>query len=250
MPEEVLARYLPLYGDRMAVISFLRDKKDKRSSSKKEKTKSTLMKKLRATVSSFKGASSSDDNEDTNSFGSTLRKKLKGNKNAQKTKRKIELSCFHLEGSVYKQVRGNKGGGPKSFEMDKSKKMGQILQLAKNLYFPNGQNKLRGNVNDYSIMLTDTYFQNIDLESTIESYYDRLKMRQLKFNFCTNLIESKDSVEDEELPALKTKTEQNSKEDVEKIPKKPLTNIECKESAVDQYVAEKKTRLLAASKKH
>ena len=60
------------------------------------------MDKLRSTVNAIKGnASSSGDEIDEvddadSSFENSRRKKLKGNKNAEKTTRMIELSCYHL----------------------------------------------------------------------------------------------------------------------------------------------------------
>ena len=100
MTDAELATFIPLYGDRMAVSGLCRDKKG--ASKKDKKKKSSLMDKLRPTVNDIKGnASSSGDGNDEvddadSSFENSRRKKLKGNKNAEKTTRMIELSCYHL----------------------------------------------------------------------------------------------------------------------------------------------------------
>ena len=100
MTDAELATFIPLYGDRMAVSGFCRDKKG--ASKKDKKKKSSLMDKRRSTVNDNKGnaSSSGDENDEVDdadsSFENLRRKKLKGNKNAEKTTRMIELSCYHL----------------------------------------------------------------------------------------------------------------------------------------------------------
>ncbi|VDI41941.1 Hypothetical predicted protein [Mytilus galloprovincialis] len=119
MSEEELTKFVPLYGDRKVIIAFSRDRKNT-SCEKKKKTKTSLMKKLRAKVNALKGGasySSGDEDEDEKDVRSSfLSKKLKGNKNAEKKKRLVDLSCFHHDGEAYHQIRGNKGGGPKSLK--------------------------------------------------------------------------------------------------------------------------------------
>ncbi|CAG2196679.1 unnamed protein product [Mytilus edulis] len=63
-------------------------------------------------------------------------------------------------------------------------------------------------VREFEIKLTDTYFQNIDLQSTVESCYNRLKMRQLRFNFCTEGTSS--TIESDELPPLSLPKNRNA----------------------------------------
>ena len=100
MTDAELATFIPLYGDRMAVSGFCRDKK---GASKKDNKRShhwrtnygqqwmllkemhprveMRMMKLMMLIVRLKNS---------------RRKKLKGNKNAEKTTRMIELSCCHL----------------------------------------------------------------------------------------------------------------------------------------------------------
>ena len=79
-----LATFIPLYGDRMAVSGFCRDKKG--ASKKDKKKKSSLMDKLRSTVNALKGnaSRSGDENDEVDdadsSFENSRRKKLKGTK--------------------------------------------------------------------------------------------------------------------------------------------------------------------------
>ena len=97
MTDAELAKFIPLYGDRMAVSGFCRDKKG--ASKKDKKKKSSLMDKLRSTVNAIKGNASrrGDEVDDADSsFENSRRKKLKENKNAEKTTRMIELSCYYL----------------------------------------------------------------------------------------------------------------------------------------------------------
>ena len=84
MTDAELATFIPLYGDRMAVSGFCRDKKG--ASKKDKKKKSSLMDKLRSTVNAIKGnaSSSGDENDEVDdadsSFENSRRKKLKGKK--------------------------------------------------------------------------------------------------------------------------------------------------------------------------
>ena len=84
MTDAELATFIPLYGDRMAVSGFCRDKKG--ASKKDKKKKSSLMDKLRSTVNAIKGnaSRSGDENDEVDdadsSFENSRRKKLKGKK--------------------------------------------------------------------------------------------------------------------------------------------------------------------------
>ncbi|XP_063441917.1 uncharacterized protein LOC134722206 [Mytilus trossulus] len=114
MSEEELTKFVPLYGDRKAIIAFSRDRKDT-SCEKKKKTKTSLMKKLRAKVNAIKGGasySSGDEDEDEKDVRSSLSKKLKGNKNAEKKKRLVDLSCFHHDGDAYHPDTRKQGRWP------------------------------------------------------------------------------------------------------------------------------------------
>ena len=51
--------------------------------------------------------------------------------------------------------------------------MQQVLEIAKNLQFRDGNNKIGGYIAEFEIKLTDTYFQNIDLDSNVESCFNR-----------------------------------------------------------------------------
>ncbi|KAJ8307616.1 hypothetical protein KUTeg_014832 [Tegillarca granosa] len=200
MSDDDLSGFVPLYGDRLAVMNFCKDREDQ-STKRKHKSKKSLMDKIRARVNAMKGNTSSSGEDDADE--SSLSKKLKGNKNAEKKKRKVELSCYHHDSHSYHQVRINKGGGPKSFEKGKNERMSKVFELGKELYFPKGENKIRGRVSQFKLKLTDTYFQDIDLEATIESYYNRLKMRQLKFHFCsTDVLEAADTSFDSDVTEL------------------------------------------------
>ena len=68
-----------------------------------------------------------------------MRLLLKKNRWAEKKTRKVELGWIH-EG---KQVRRRRGGGTRSLNVPKESKKDDILQYAKDLFFPNGQSKIR-----------------------------------------------------------------------------------------------------------
>ncbi|KAJ8317769.1 hypothetical protein KUTeg_004682 [Tegillarca granosa] len=110
--------------------------------------------------------------------------KHKGNKSAEKKTRKIELSYFHqdIKTKTIKQVRKNSGGGTRSMEVIKTTTMQQLLEKAKQLYFTDGES-CRGMLTDFNVKLSDVNFCDVKDDATVESYYDRQKMRLLRFYF-------------------------------------------------------------------
>ena len=60
--------------------------------------------------------------------------KLRGNKNAHKINRKIELGWMHDD----KHIRTNNGGGSRKIELHRQSKKADILKEA---FFPNGESR-------------------------------------------------------------------------------------------------------------
>ncbi|XP_076876894.1 uncharacterized protein LOC143526112 isoform X2 [Brachyhypopomus gauderio] len=134
MDDNTLAEYIPTYGDRIAARRFcLQHSATART---KESAKHSMLEKLKKKM----GITVSDD-ENNNQETSTKRQKrhyAKCNTFAEKKTRKVELGWIH-EG---KQVRKRKGGGTRTLDVPKESKKADILQYAKDIFFPNGKNKV------------------------------------------------------------------------------------------------------------
>ena len=87
------------------------------------------------------GIGENDDRKSDHEEASASKKTKRFAKNrwAEKKTRKVELGWIH-EG---KQVRRRRGGGTRSLNVPKESKKDDILQYAKDLFFPNGQSKIR-----------------------------------------------------------------------------------------------------------
>lgn len=85
------------------------------------------------------GIGGNDDDAKNQETSTPKRKRsyVTNNKWAEKTTRKIELGWIH-EG---KQVRKRRGG-TRTLDIPKESKKVDILQYAKDIFFPKGQNKL------------------------------------------------------------------------------------------------------------
>jgi len=200
MTDEQLQRYVPKYGDMLAVRHFVNsrskgEKSDERNCSSKDSVIQRLRKKLRMD----KGSSSCDDNEvnKRNQEGSSLIPgsphpygrvpRLKGNSNAVKETRSIQLGWIETNCGIRKQVKPKYGGGVRKVTVDKKFKVNDLLKLAQHMFFPNGVSK-KGNVNDFNCSLCDFKEQEISESSTVEDMFNAAKMNTLRCDIFTTCI--------------------------------------------------------------
>ena len=133
MDDDALAGYIPTYGDRIAARRFCLENK---GANAKDSKKQSLLEKLKEKMGIDEIDDKKSDNEET-SAGKRKRSYAKKNKWAEKKTRKVELGWIH-EG---KQVRKRRGGGTRVLDVPKESRKADILQYAKDLFFPNGKNK-------------------------------------------------------------------------------------------------------------
>lgn len=147
--DSYLARYIPAYGDRIATRRYCLDKqKVKNDAGPKVSLLEKLQKKMKTASASF-GETSQTKCVHSNS-----------SKNALKSTRKIEIGWLH-EG---RQVRKRTGGGTRILTVSKDSTKEDLLKLAKDLFFPNGESKM-GKWEEFVGQLLDNYICYTNLAS-------------------------------------------------------------------------------------
>ena len=193
MDDDALAGYIPTYGDRIAARRFCLENKGANENAKTSK-KQSLLEKLKKKMGIDENDDKKSDNEETSA---AKRKRIyaKKNKWAEKKTRKVELGWIH-EG---KQVRKRRGGGTRLLDLPKDSRKADILQYAKDLFFPNGKNKF-GRFETFSHDILDYQEEAVlDEDITIGDLYTVLKMGMLRFYLCTKrLTDEDDEGHDEE----------------------------------------------------
>lgn len=169
MPEEELKSIIPKYGDRLAVISFC-----KRSMNS---NKQSLIEKLKARMENGKKRKNNETEEN---------EKLKKYVHIKKT-RIVEIGwiCSEKDNDVYKQVRLKNGGGTRRVSVRRESKCVDILETAKELFFPNGLSK-KGELTDFNCELLDFKSNKFDIQLTVEQLYEICALTTLRFYLATS----------------------------------------------------------------
>ena len=164
MTVEQLSDYLPRYGDCLAAIAFC--KKSILSSPQKVKGPcSSLRERL---ILKLQGKKIGQEH-------SRRSAPQKGNMNAKKTSKKIEIGWLHQYGpNNIKQVRSSSGGGTRHIQVDLDCPISHVLDVAKDLFFPNGLSK-KGSVENFKFSITDQIQEIIPNEKTVGDYIESYK---------------------------------------------------------------------------
>ncbi|XP_071832111.1 uncharacterized protein [Apostichopus japonicus] len=191
MKENELTSIIPAMGDRYAVIKFCQEiANDKPATSGLSTNRGTgnLLSKLRAKLKLKRNREESDGSSPDEDIQTDRGKRLIGNKNASKGKRKIQLGWidFNFKEGEYKQVRIQNGGGTRQVRVDRNAKKDDILEIAKGLFFPNGKSP-RGKLSDFTLSLTDISMQEVGKDMTIGEMYDAFKVPMLRCYISTKM---------------------------------------------------------------
>ena len=165
MDDKDLSAYIPAFGDRVNLRSLCKPNNDK---------KTALFDKLRKKMKLSPNESDSEKRP-------TRSMNLRGNKNAQKINRKIELGWMH-DG---KHIRTNNGGGSRKIELHRESRKADILKEAKTIFFPNGKSKKNILLSSVKCKVLDFAQTEFDDNITIAEMYDTVKMGMLRFHLCT-----------------------------------------------------------------
>ncbi|XP_061634561.1 uncharacterized protein LOC133480481 isoform X1 [Phyllopteryx taeniolatus] len=156
MSDEELQKYIPHYGDRIAVVAFCRNPTS-------EARRKVIVDRRPTPPSCSRGSY------------------LFGNGNGKRAKRRLELGWMNFDWKEkrFKQVRSGRGGGTKSLCIEKSKTVQEIQMMAEGIFFPDGQ------LSDYQTRITDFAEHQLDSASTLEEVYEITQARILRLYLCT-----------------------------------------------------------------
>ena len=167
MTEDELREYIPTYGDRVAALTFARTCTGKEENLRKETVLESLRKKLDC------------------KRGKKCHKNLLGNTNAKREMRRIELGWLDFDNKIgdFRQVRTQSGGGTRSLNIPVSASQEDVIEVGKNLFFPDGRSK-KGLVGNFDFVLKDFQANNVK-EDTIEDMYTACRLKMLRVYLCS-----------------------------------------------------------------
>ncbi|XP_057696316.1 uncharacterized protein LOC130918547 [Corythoichthys intestinalis] len=160
MSDEDLQKYVPHYGDRIALIAFCQNP--------------TLQERSR-------GETDRRYTQGPALSSSSRGRLLFGNENSKRAKRRVELGWMNFDWKEkrYKQVRTAKGGGTRSLSIDKNKTVAEIKTMAEDLFLTNVE------LSDFQTRITDFAERQVDSTSTVEKLYEITNARLLRLYLCT-----------------------------------------------------------------
>ena len=180
LDDTALQRFLPKYGDRIAVKEYLATMSTS-SNDHPNKKKNLLLSRLRQKLNV-----TSKLDECNKKSSRKANKKITGNSNALRNTRKIEIGWINFNGITFSQVKSKRGGGTRKVDMLKTSTSGDILQKAKELFFPNGISTL-GNEDEFAFTLTDYAERQIENADNLAEMYNQSCMTVLRFYMSTKM---------------------------------------------------------------
>ncbi|XP_038161326.1 uncharacterized protein LOC119796722 [Cyprinodon tularosa] len=168
MTDEELGQYIVKYGDRLAVRAFCQQRSE---SFQTPGVKSALMQRVRQKLTEQRSAGSS-------------RPRPFGNQHAAKDNRRVEIGWLHFNNGDFHQVRTRHGGGTRHLSVQKTVTMGELLEMGKSLFFPNGKSP-KGSAEDFVFDIRDFSHENVPLESTVNQLYEQTKVKMLRIYTCS-----------------------------------------------------------------
>lgn len=194
MAEDDIIKLIPKLGDRAAIKDFC--KRHHRGSQKE-----SLIGKLKLKLQR------KNDRHSSNTENSA---QVKNKVNFRKKTRCINIGwlCANKKDAAYRHVRSSFGGGTRRKSVLRSTTCREILDIAKELYFPNGVSK-KGPIKNFDVELLDFSRARFDdLNMTVQEIYDASALTDLRFYIATKPkidINSEDEASDNEfIPAAVT----------------------------------------------
>ena len=181
MTDDELERYLPAYGDRIAVKSFVRAHGQGCSSVAEDAINRPVLSRLRQKIAERRRKSGKSLLL-VNDESASRPEKLRGNSNAVREYRRIEVGWhdFDPASQMHKQVRIQNGGGIRHLSVPKLMTVEDILQSALQLFFPDGKNK-KGDIGDFEFEIRNFDGSSVG-QCTMGELYERTKVKMLRLN--------------------------------------------------------------------
>ena len=199
MQDSDLECYLLKHGDRFATKRFCKNINS--GASDQEKRKSTLLERLRRKMKTRHTERDADDvdGDDEDTSEGRVSRKLRGNINAKKEKRRIVVGWIVIKNGKSKQVRMQNGGGTRKLTMDRDATGEDILLEAKRLFFPGGKSP-RGQEREFEFELWDFAENKIPAKNTINDIYESTKVGIVRVYLAS--IQNQTHTDDDSLPDL------------------------------------------------
>ncbi|XP_073449707.1 uncharacterized protein [Aquarana catesbeiana] len=191
MEDHSLSKYIPSYGDRIALFNFCRRSEplSKRKMGLFEKLRNKM--KLRKTQPEKSLLSKDHDEAEIEP-----KKKLS-------VTRMIEVGWINEVKGTLKQVRTKQGGGTRKVKMSKEAGKTEILHEAKKLFFPNG-NSPRGKESLFTFDVCDFQQNPLSDDITIGKMYELVKLSVLRFYLKTVIKADTEGGDSTYFPSLPT----------------------------------------------
>ena len=117
----------------------------------------------------------------SNAYNITPRKRGEGNTNAARPERTIDLGWIHMGA----QVRRKNGGGVRKIKLSKQATKNDILQVAKDTFFPAGISSV-GLMHDFAFDVTDFKEASIPYDMNLAELYKWAKQNILRIYLRTS----------------------------------------------------------------
>ena len=178
MDDSLLSAYLPLVGDRVSVRKFCQQHCQSDSGySRKE----ALFEKLRQNLKKRKASCAVDGTAEEEEKCAA---KCTGN--AQKEKRNIEIGWLHGSSKDNLcQVRKKRGGGTRKVAVSKSATRRELMDVALQYFFPDGESSQFGNLEYFVCGLTDFKHCDVGCNDTVGKLYETTGLPMLRFYLTT-----------------------------------------------------------------
>lgn len=228
MDQDVLQKFLPKLGDRLAVMDFC-------NRAHPNKRKDSLIEKLREKLKKKKGTESGN-------------KPSTSDIPKRKETRMIEVGWLHFENGRLLQVRAKQGGGTRKFSIRQDATREDILKIAKSIFFEDGMSS-KGHETQFDFTLADFKCQELGDDITVREVFEKTGMTRLRFYITTRNKRGPNTILGSH--SQKESTVANERTDHQHLDKSPFLNqpkdTETEESLIDKAIRRSRINLILSS---
>lgn len=186
MSDDNLAKYIPHYGDRLAVVAFCLKQQptDRNADIKNTERKSHFLEMLRSKLYS---KNPSPKEMQRVEFAKTFL----GNKSAKKKQKRVTIGWmnYNEKDRDFKQVREPRGGGLRHEILDIKTTVEEMQKMAGGWFFPDGMSPYL-ELKDLQCHIGDISHRMVDKSCTVEELYESCKVKVLKLYLFTKQKEN------------------------------------------------------------
>ena len=109
------------------------------------------------------------------------------------------MGLFEEVGAKNIQVKERRGGGTRHLKALKTATMAHLMDIGKELFFPNGKSKI-GNVNDFEFCIRDFTEDELDPLTTLGEQYEKRKVKMLRLYLSCKKTDAEEKLNDATSP--------------------------------------------------